>query len=77
MQKIKAIFCVLFRHSRIVKNCFGYKHCARCGAQVGDSLAGAWNGKDSVIVGHNCETCIANYKKMGFIDKFLTPNPFR
>jgi hypothetical protein len=76
MKKIKAVFCALFRHSRIVTTCFGYKYCARCGTQVGDSLAGIWDGKDAVLIGHNCETCHNNYNKMGFIDKFLVTNPF-
>jgi len=77
MKKIKAIFCAILRHSRIHKNCMGYKYCGRCGEQVGDSLAGVYSGKDTVIVGHNCPACLKNYKKMNWVDKFLVPNPFK
>lgn len=76
-KKIKAIFCAVFRHSRIHSNCFGYKYCSRCGEQVGDSLAGVYFGKDTVIVGHKCPKCIENYKKLNWIDKFLAMNPFK
>lgn len=27
-------------------------------------------------VGHNCPTCRANYEKLGWEDKILTPDPF-
>ena len=77
MKRIKAIFCILFRHSNILEGCFGYMHCGRCGALLGDTLAGAYKNKDAVVIGHNCDTCRANYKKMGFIDKFLTTKPFK
>lgn len=29
-----------------------------------------------VRVGHNCPTCRANYEKLGWEDKILTPDPF-
>jgi hypothetical protein len=31
----RLIFCAVFRHSRLLTNCFGYKYCARCGEQLG------------------------------------------
>jgi hypothetical protein len=34
----KSVVCSLVGHSRIQEFCFGYYTCARCGAQVGDSL---------------------------------------
>ncbi|MFV0551028.1 MAG: hypothetical protein ACK5L6_03775 [Anaerorhabdus sp.] len=77
MTKIKKIFCVLFGHSNIVENCFGYRYCSRCGEQVGDSLGGNYYNPKEVIVGHNCDVCRENYKKMSWKDKFLCPNPFK
>ncbi len=78
MEKLKAIFCVLFGHSRIQHSCFGYFNCSRCGYQLGDSWGGVYpEAKNVVIVGHNCDTCRENYKKLNWRDKFLTPNPFK
>ena len=77
MRKIKAMICVWFGHSRVVETCFGYVHCARCDAQVGDTLAGSFNLKRHVIVGHNCEECQDNYKALSWKEKLLTPNPFK
>lgn len=72
-----AIVCSLIGHSRIQEYCFGYYTCARCGAQVGDSLAGYYSAaEETVIVGHNCSTCQKNYKKLGWKDKIFCPNPF-
>lgn len=75
VNKLKAMFCALFRHSLIVENYWGYKYCGRCGAYVGDSLVGPWGGENAVVIGHNCDVCRKNYKKMGFVDKFMVPNP--
>jgi hypothetical protein len=36
----RKVVCALIGHSRVVEYCFGYVTCARCGAQVGDTLAG-------------------------------------
>lgn len=77
MNKIKKIFCVLFGHSRIQESCIGYISCARCGEQLGDVLGGCYDTSKSVIIGHNCDTCKSNYKKLTWKDKFLTPNPFK
>jgi len=76
-KKIKKIFCAIFRHSRIESNCMGYKYCGRCGEQTGDSLVGVWDGKDKVLIGHNCPNCFKNYKQCTWIDKFLVPWPFK
>lgn len=75
-EKIKAIFCVLFGHSKIQTTFFGYFYCGRCGVQVGDSLGGYYVPKEVVIVGHNCKKCRANYKKCTWKDKFMVKNPF-
>jgi len=76
-QRFKKTFCTWTRHSRIHTNCFGYKYCARCGEQVGDSLAGYYYDENTVVIGHNCPKCFENYKKLSWIDKFLTPYPFK
>jgi DNA-directed RNA polymerase subunit RPC12/RpoP len=77
MKKLKEIICIFIGHSKIVTNCFGYISCARCGAQIGDALGGVWNGENAVIVGHNCDICQNNYKKLSWKDKILCPNPFK
>lgn len=77
MKKIKAIFCILFGHSRITSVCFGYHYCGRCGNQIGDSLGACYDGSKDVVIGHNCPTCKANYKTLTWKDKFLAPNPFK
>lgn len=73
----KELICSLIGHSRIQTTCFGYYYCARCGTQVGDTLAGVYPGAvDTVIVGHNCPTCRENYKKLTWKDKVFSPDPF-
>ena len=72
----KSVVCALIGHSRIVETCFGYIHCARCGAQIGDSLGGASSTKENVIVGHACDTCRENFTKCDWRDTFMTPDPF-
>ncbi len=72
-----SIVCSLIGHSRIHSSCFGYKYCARCEAQVGDSLGGSYDGKENVLVGHNCKTCRKNYKAMGWQDKLYVGDPFK
>lgn len=71
------ITCELIGHSRIQTFCFGYYNCARCEEQLGDSLAGVYQGApDTVIVGHKCPTCEENYKKLTWMDKIFCPDPF-
>lgn len=77
MDIIRKAFCATYGHSNIVENCFRYRYCARCGEQVGDSLGGYYRNPNEVIIGHNCDVCRENYKKMGWKDKFLCPNPFK
>jgi len=72
----KEIVCSLIGHSKIVDTCFGYIYCGRCNAQVGDSLAGFFDGSKSVIIGHKCDQCVKNYKAMTWEDKYLVKNPF-
>lgn len=73
----KAVLCSLVGHSNITEGCFGYVHCARCGAQIGDSLAGVYSNDKEVRVGHNCRTCRKNYRALTWRDKWMTPNPFK
>lgn len=76
-EKIKKITCALFGHSRICTTCLGYRYCARCGEQLGDNLGSVdFGANDAVFVGHNCETCKANYKKLTWKDKLFAPSPF-
>lgn len=70
------IVCALIGHSNILDGCFGYMHCARCSAQVGDTLAGTYTNALAVIVAHDCDICRKNYARMNWRDKFLSPDPF-
>jgi len=72
MNKIKKILCAIFEHPHVVTNCMGYKYCARCEAQVGESLGGVWTGKGYVIVGHNCKECKKAMKNLKWHEKLLT-----
>lgn len=77
MDKLKEIFCAVFRHSRIQDAFMGYYSCGRCGTQLGDSLGSIYpSAQYVVIIGHRCRKCKANYKECNFIDKFLVGNPF-
>ena len=73
----KHVVCALVGHSRIQEVCFGYYSCARCGTQVGDSLASVYPGAETaVVVGHNCPTCRRNAEALTWRDTFLAPDPF-
>ena len=73
----KAVVCALVGHSRIQTHCFGYYYCARCEAQVGDSLGSAYSAASTVvIVGHNCKMCRKNAKRLTWRDRMLSPKPF-
>lgn len=77
MSKIKRIICVLWGHSNIQSGFWGYWYCGRCEDQVGDSLGGIYWNENTVVIGHNCNKCQSNYKKLSWKDKLLTPNPFK
>ncbi|MNJ68546.1 hypothetical protein D3C77_648020 [compost metagenome] len=71
------IVCSLVGHSLIQTYCFGYYNCARCGEQMGDSLMGRYSkAEQTVIVGHDCGLCRANYAELGWEHKIFTPDPF-
>lgn len=72
----KAMACALIGHSDIVTSCFGYVSCSRCGAHLGDTLAGAYSNDNAVVVGHNCPTCRKNYERLTWRDTFMAPDPF-
>lgn len=75
-QQRKEVTCAMLGHSHITTSCFGYVYCARCGEQVGDMLGGIFYDPLEVRVGHNCPTCRANYEKLDWKSKVLTPDPF-
>lgn len=71
------VTCALIGHSRIQTQCFGYYNCARCGEQLGDTLAGCYPAaNEAVVVGHACPTCRANYAQLDWRHKLFTPDPF-
>lgn len=73
----KSMVCALVGHSRIQTVCFGYYNCARCGEQVGDTLASIYPGAEkAVIVGHKCDRCVENYEACTWQDTYLAPDPF-
>lgn len=71
-----SIVCALIGHSKIITTFFGYVSCARCEAQIGDALGGYFDGSKSVIVGHKCEQCEANFKNLSWRDTLYAPDPF-
>jgi len=70
------LVCAVFGHSRIQTTFFGYFYCGRCGDQVGDSLGSCYKADKIVIVGHNCEKCRDNYKKLKWHEKLFVKKPF-
>lgn len=75
MNRLRAMICAAFRHSRVLDTFFNYQYCARCGAQVGDTLGGV--GVGGPVVGLNfpadCEKCA--HDQMTFMDRFLIRKP--
>jgi hypothetical protein len=70
------IACTFIGHSRIISTFFGYIHCGRCQAQIGDQLGGAFDATSHVIIGHKCEKCVENAKTLTWRDTIFTPDPF-
>lgn len=77
MDKLKKVFCALFGCSRIQTQFFGYFHCSRCDALMGDSLGGVYDARNVVIVGHDCDQCRKVYARCTWRDKFLAKRPFK
>lgn len=73
----KGVICLIIGHSRIVSMFFGYVSCGRCGEQIGDTLASCYDLTDCVIIGHDCEKCHENFKKMKWQDKLYVEDPFK
>ena len=67
--------CAMVGHSRLLTQCFGYHHCARCGAQVGDSLGGSFRDVDNkmglTIINCACEKCSTSYAAFTWKDLFM------
>jgi hypothetical protein len=78
-EKKRDVVCALIGHSDIITMCFGYVNCARCGAQIGDTLGGSSDISGCVVVGRHrrdkriCRSCKKNFKKMDWKDKYLLP----
>lgn len=71
VETARAVVCALIGHSRVLSFFFGYLNCARCRAQVGDTLGGASDAKDNVLVDHDCDVCRKNAKLLTWKDTFL------
>lgn len=76
--KIASIFCALFRHSHLVTNCMGYKYCARCATQLGDTVGGVGlpAGKGGYFgIGQlcQCESCRQAFDTLTWVDRFMCP----
>lgn len=75
--KRNTLTCALIGHSRIQTYCFGYFNCARCGDQLGDTLASIYPGaKEAVVVGHDCSQCRENAETLTWRDTVFAPEPF-
>lgn len=73
-EQSKSVACSLIGHSRVVTMCFGYVYCARCGDQIADKLTGQFESAETaVVVGHDCDQCLANLKALTERDLFLVP----
>ena len=68
-----SLVCSLVGHSRIRTFFFGYNYCARCGAELGDSLGGAWKVSEEYIEGHDDKDCLLNLERMTWKDKLYVP----
>ena len=73
-----AVVCALIGHSVIREGCCGYIYCARCGAQVGDSLGSIYHPPENqVLVGCDCQECWSNYETLDWKDKLFVGYPFK
>ena len=78
MKKVKLIFCAVCRHSHLLTNCFGYKYCARCGEQLGDTLADGpmitgYGGFFLIGQKCTCKECRQAFDTLTWMDRFLCP----
>jgi hypothetical protein len=69
----RRVYCARNGHTKIITMCFGYVHCARCEAQIGDTLGSTFDTTDCVVVGHNCDKCRANFAMLTRTQKHLVP----
>jgi ribosomal protein L37AE/L43A len=70
------VVCAILGHSKIQTHFLGYYYCARCGAQVGDTLGGSYDNSGVVIVGHGCDKCKENFQETTWKDRVFAPDPF-
>lgn len=73
--RLRNLVCAVFRHSNLEDSCWGYVSCARCGAQLGDTLAGCYSNSRQVGISCDCTACRENLKRLTFIDTFLAKKP--
>jgi len=67
----KKIVCSLIGNSSIVDMCFSDIYCARCDEVIGDILRKDYDKSYMVLLGHDCEICNNNAKKLTWEDFFL------
>lgn len=72
----RTTICAWVGHSRVQNAFLGQFTCNRCGALVGDSLAGVYDATNVVIIGHDCATCRTNYAALDWRDLLFTDDPF-
>ena len=72
---IKKVLCAVVGHPPVLETFFGYQTCARCGEQLGDSLAGVSVATSAAVVGHNCEKCAGIWRSLSPEQRLLTLNP--
>ena len=70
--------CRIVGHSHIVTHS-DYWYCGRCHEKVADDLDVHEypHLKNGVVMWHNCQTCVDNYKKMKWWHKIYVSYPFR
>lgn len=64
-----SIYCIKHGHADYIWTFFGYVHCGRCGDQIGDTLAGVFDTKKMIVVGHKCKMCSSLKRKLNKLDK--------
>ena len=66
-QKLK-IYCIKHGHAKYITKFFGYVYCGRCGEQIGDQLAGIFDTRDLMVIGHRCKVCNKIRKSLSKMD---------
>lgn len=72
----RRVQCARYGHPPVVTMFFGYVYCARCEAQIGDTLAGVFDTSRVCVVGHDCDVCREVWNSLTREQRKLTPDPF-